>query len=381
MRYEIQRKSDLQTGATLVVKIPEDELDIKAMYTIQADSPGFILPFRYRSVDGNIEFVYQIGLHNKLEHLAGARRQKEYAELWLSLVSPLLECSDWFMKPYSFVLSAEFLYYNRNKKTINYVYVPTIRDSSDYRDLKEMAAEVSKMITAADPDMENKVLRAIMKDFDLKGFLQMLKGYTEEAPPAPLPSAAPLGLGQAPPAFAQSAFAPPACSPPGFAPPALTSPTLASPAYAPPTHAPPAARVPDYIAKGAAGKAPQDYCDDTQSILIPQSEARLRYCGCARLPAVIDVQIELGGIFSIGRYDVATCRPQSSFEFDKKTKAISRRHAVIERDQDGYTIVDLASSAGTFLNGQKLPPNTPCKLDHGSRVSFGNAGADYVWEQ
>jgi len=95
---------------------------------------------------------------------------------------------------------------------------------------------------------------------------------------------------------------------------------------------------------------------------------------------MIGIKIEEGEIFTIGRYDAAVGGRQSSFEFDRAAKAISRRHAVIERDAEGYKIIDLASSAGTFLNGQKLPPNTPSSLEQGCHVSFGNCGADYVWE-
>jgi len=60
---------------------------------------------------------------------------------------------------------------------------------------------------------------------------------------------------------------------------------------------------------------------------------------------------------------------------------VSRRHAALERNADIYSIIDLSSSAGTYINGHKLPPNTPFELVNGYRVSFGNCGADYVWEQ
>jgi pSer/pThr/pTyr-binding forkhead associated (FHA) protein len=84
---------------------------------------------------------------------------------------------------------------------------------------------------------------------------------------------------------------------------------------------------------------------------------------------------------SIGRFDSNIGKQQSIFEFERSTKAVSRRHAIVERYPGAYTLTDLASSAGTFFNGQKLLPNVPCDLTHGDRVSFGNAGADYVWEQ
>jgi len=64
MIYEIESKNDFLTGASLVVRIPEKELDKKALYTIQADKPGFILPFLHRRIDGQVELEYQIGQHS-----------------------------------------------------------------------------------------------------------------------------------------------------------------------------------------------------------------------------------------------------------------------------------------------------------------------------
>lgn len=87
-----------------------------------------------------------------------------------------------------------------------------------------------------------------------------------------------------------------------------------------------------------------------------------------------------GDVFTIGRFDVSVGRKQSNFEFDPKTKAVSRRHAAIERDgEGGYVIVDLSSRAGTFVNGERLVANVPKKLENGDKVSFGTGGADYIW--
>ena len=94
------------------------------------------------------------------------------------------------------------------------------------------------------------------------------------------------------------------------------------------------------------------------------------------------MSIEPGQNFTIGRFDVTVGHRQSDFEFDKRTKAVSRHHAAIERDISGrYSVVDLASSAGTFVNGERLSPNVPRILERGVRVSFGTGGADYIWEE
>jgi len=454
MIYEIQSKSDFLTGASLSVRIPEYELDAKALHTIAADKPDFILPFRHRRIDGQVEFVYQIGPNSKLQYLSGGRSPKEYAELWSGVLRPLLDCGDWFMKPYSFVLSAAYLYCDKNKKIVSYVYIPSVRDCSNYDALKEMAAEISKTITVADAELENKVLRAIMKEFSPKGFLQMLKSYMETSAPvvkphcppepwqtaagaesqarAPIPhvtvpeqSAHPQPFGCAALTQVESGTQKPAQSMPGdivismptervsekkiIIPPknkessgvkkekeagkpknpgglfsrkkagqGEEKPAVLSQPH--PVREPVVPAQDQFVPAPAPYAVAADISDDTQSFSEAAGGARFRLVGSVLLPPIIDVSTGEGEVFTVGRFDAATGKQQSSFEFDKKTKAVSRRHAVIERDSDGYSIVDLASSAGTFVNGQKLPPNTPFQLKNGSRVSFGNAGADYVWE-
>ena len=428
MRYEIFAKSDLLTGATLTVAISEGDFDKKALYTIEEDRPKFILPFSHRRIDGKVVFIYQIGSHSRLRYFAGSRSAQEYADLWSGVLNPLLNCGDWFMKPYSFVLSAEYLYYDKKSKAIKYVYVPSISNCSDNADLKEMAAEISKLISVTDAKLENMALRSIMKNFDPQDFLQMLNKYSAELsfcsneaadkPAGPDPGT--LAAEKAPSADADTlirayngpagdiiidipdkvtktkkrkrfeigngdrfltekqAYRRPGALRGLFGRDKETFPeTKFETAAAHSTFAEPSAAA----ATAGRGSDTDDSSDVTQSLYTGASGARLRCVGRASLPAIIDVQIEGKEFFSIGRYDSAVGKQQSSFEFDRRTKAVSRRHAVIERDAEGYSIIDLASNSGTFVNGHKLPPNTRCKLERGCSVSFGNSGADYVWEE
>ena len=444
MIYEILSKNNIVTGASLTVTIPEEDLDRKALYTIQEDKPEFLLPFRHRVIDGKIEFVYQIGAQCKLQHIAGDRNPKEYAELWSGVLSPLFDCADWFLRPYSFVLDINHLYCDKNKNSVSYVYIPSIRDCSDYNKLKEMAAHISRQITVTSPDLENRVLRTIMLDFNPKTFLQILKssavagdpaefippalqGHVYEQKALPMPNRASINKeeelipeadelrrkeresgfhgdiiidiptnrkpakkaekskknngavsgadkeqkkrGGAGSVFKKKAGKQrEAILDAGFA----SAPSAASASqheYEPLLPAPP-----DYV-------VPAGIADITQCTSYETGGAWLRLVGSASLPPTIDVAIAEGEVFTVGRYDTAAGRQQSNFEFNKNTKAVSRRHAAIERREDGYNIIDLSSSAGTFIDGEKLPPNTPCILQSGCRISFGNCGADYVWKQ
>lgn len=50
---------------------------------------------------------------------------------------------------------------------------------------------------------------------------------------------------------------------------------------------------------------------------------------------------------------------------------ISRVHAMIRRTKDGYQLIDLESSNGTWLENQRLVPKQPYPLESGNRIRFG----------
>ena len=52
------------------------------------------------------------------------------------------------------------------------------------------------------------------------------------------------------------------------------------------------------------------------------------------------------------------------------SEEISREHAKILWNSDGYSIVDMNSTNGTFLNGMMLRPNEPQRLKSGDRIGI-----------
>jgi len=429
MSCEIQYKNDFLTGSFLITEIPENELDQNALHTIQADYPDFILPFSYKSMDGKVEFVYKVGTLSKLQYFSGELNIKEYVALWQSLLEPLLECGDWFMNPCSFVLNTDYIYYDKNKKVARYVYIPSTCGCSGYDAFHDMAVELSKMMTVSDSTLENKVLRTIIKGFSPIEFLNMLKEYLSECASSPEIESDYAQLQEelnepdidelSPPTQDSGEDISIDINPDvkdvktelnkkdresgGYKMFSGRSKRKKVPQRNIVEKTPPQqeSSVPKQkattilleksesqvdlypIHKNLTEPIVKKYVeiiDITQSTSIMLGGTGLRYVGRASLPPTIKIPIAEGEMFTIGRFDSTIGKKQSCFEFDKKTKAVSRRHAVIERDANGYKIVDLSSSAGTFVNDRKLPPNTPYSLETGCRISFGNSGADYVWE-
>lgn len=432
MIYEIESKTDV-SGAMLIVRFPEKDLDVKALYTIQADQPAFLVPFRYRSIDGQAECTYTLGDLSKLQYRFGTRPPEEYIDFWEKILQPLLDCGDWFLKPLSFVLDPLQLYTDREGKNICYLYIPSKRDCVSFAELREMVVELSQKNSVTDTGLENRALRAIMQDFQPKTFLQMLR--------ASQPKMA---------AVRSAALTSPAQMPAAPAPTISEAPDRKPEAHA--LQAAPARSAEDdividlsgggaqevrgaekkhifghrgekkkaekpakksglfggkkdkkskEIVLGAAAEEIQQASPPKQApvsaapVWTPPAEESevtqldegpggvcLRLVGDPSLPREIPVNLAPGAVFTIGRFDVSVGRQQSDFEFDKKTKAVSRHHAVIERQSDGsYTVMDLSSAAGTFVDGIRMTPNVPQRLGRGSRIAFGTGGADYVWEE
>ncbi len=472
MIYEIQSKSDFSTGATLVVRIPEDDFDHQAFYTVERDWPSFLLPFRCHSVDGQVECTYHLGAATKLQYRFGSRSAKEYIEFWKQILLPLLECDDWFLQPYSFVLDPAYLYIDREAEHVLYVYIPTKKSCGGAKDLRDMVAALARQNPATEHELENMALRAIMEDFRPKEFLQMIKGFDRseagakkqsgylyehptaaempmysQSPVAPQPIYQPVQAVQPPAPQPVSSVPQPEYTPvprqsPGgpddiviefddkkkkdkktkkeksvkekkekpvkekkekpikekkgwnkkekgneillgaeyeemFAPKPAYMPqsaAVAAPAVSPVPFVPSAHSVPPVVQQA------EEY-DDVTQLEDMSAGARLRLVGAPTFPSSILVTVASGRPFTIGRFDVSVGHQQSDFEFDKKSRGVSRHHAVIERDGNGnYWLIDLSSTAGTFVGGKRLTPNVPEYLQSGCTVSFGTSGADYIWE-
>ena len=60
-------------------------------------------------------------------------------------------------------------------------------------------------------------------------------------------------------------------------------------------------------------------------------------------------------------------------------KNVSRRHAKLRFTGGSWSLIDLQSVNGTYLNGQKLIPNKTYLVSEGDRISFGAEQVE-VWD-
>jgi pSer/pThr/pTyr-binding forkhead associated (FHA) protein len=57
--------------------------------------------------------------------------------------------------------------------------------------------------------------------------------------------------------------------------------------------------------------------------------------------------------------------------FGGMEKGVSRKHAVIHRSGADYTVEDMNSTNGTYVNRKKVQPNTPQAIKPGDELRFG----------
>jgi S1-C subfamily serine protease len=96
----------------------------------------------------------------------------------------------------------------------------------------------------------------------------------------------------------------------------------------------------------------------------------LRVLSGARVGTVLSLA---GRSVSLGRH------PDSDLALDPETdRAVSARHAVLAFDGEVWTLRDLGSTNGTFLNGRPAIGEVP--LSYGDRITLGKGGPDILVE-
>jgi hypothetical protein len=76
---------------------------------------------------------------------------------------------------------------------------------------------------------------------------------------------------------------------------------------------------------------------------------------------------------TLGRYDhKAVHRPDVDLSrFGAAERGVSREHARLELHNGDLFIVDLGSTNGSFVRGEKMMPNEPYKVRHGEEIILG----------
>ena len=80
----------------------------------------------------------------------------------------------------------------------------------------------------------------------------------------------------------------------------------------------------------------------------------------------------------VGCADPSTFPDVDLTPFGGTNSGVSRRHATLRFNNGAWSIVDLNSTNGTFVDTNRIAPNTPTPLRDGARLRFGGVDATFV---
>jgi hypothetical protein len=163
---------------------------------------------------------------------------------------------------------------------------------------------------------------------------------------------------------------PPEALPPRQAP--LRPPFAAPPAPAAPALSPlDLAQGPRCPVCGRINKLGARFCGGCGTALSGRPPARLQVLGPKGVLWERPI-MENENPFTIGRRSISrNIFPHLDLTYSDPNAYISRRHAQILADGRGYSIEDLGSENGTFVNDMRLAPNRPHLLRNGDIVQIG----------
>ena len=119
--------------------------------------------------------------------------------------------------------------------------------------------------------------------------------------------------------------------------------------------------------------------DNVNDVFPASATLRLEIVGS---PMPIKVKFTKANL-TLGRRDPATgTLPDIDLApFAGYRMGVSRRHSEIRRNDEGFLeLLDLGSSNGTFLNGQRLPPHTPYRVQNRDKMAMGQIVMEVIYQ-
>lgn len=106
------------------------QTDQIALRVIRRDCPDFLLPIKVMEIDGELEIRYELLEGVRLSYFPKKMKKREFIDLFVRLLSPFKECSDWFLDYHNFLLDENYILVGKNGSGVKYVYLPAAEYAS-----------------------------------------------------------------------------------------------------------------------------------------------------------------------------------------------------------------------------------------------------------
>jgi hypothetical protein len=131
-KNKINMAQSLEGNYITVESMNEKGIDYTALRVIQNDLPEFLLKVRSRVINGKSEFIYTMGDGVAIKYSVHNMTKKEFIKLWMNLLTPFIEGSDWFLDYHYICIDPQYVFVDKDFK-VSYIYIP----DEDFRNTDE----------------------------------------------------------------------------------------------------------------------------------------------------------------------------------------------------------------------------------------------------
>ena len=397
--------SDVKKGKVYFNVRVEGEPDDIAVRTIHFSKPKFIPALMYTEYDGEQQFSYDMseGGYVSLNERAGKLTPQEFISIMKNITEAIYNCEDYLLNPCNLLLFETYIYYNPKTCDVRILYMPSYDEMNTHEEMNKQLFDMSRTLSGK-PTADNwkNVILSLWEMnestsvYEAKEFYTKLYAQYQFKGTPPITASAPPPIQQPAPVMPQQTASTPE--------PAKKFSLFGSKKKepAPPAPAPAKGGIFSKKTEPEPKKSGGLFGKKEKPFEPPKVEKKSFFSKPAAKPAVVplpvveepehteilDATLPLDGggvnavlyiiehgakttmipvnknIFSVGR------DPGQVDYCITDDKATSKVHIVLTHMNSGYFIMD-KSSNGTFVNGQKLTPNAPEPIDHGSTISMG----------
>ena len=102
----------------------DDQTDEIAIKILKQDCPDFLLPFKTISIDGNMEFRYELVDGVRMSYQPNKMSRREFVQQMVSMLLPFENCGDWMLDYHYFCLNPQYIFINGKEQAVHYIYLP-----------------------------------------------------------------------------------------------------------------------------------------------------------------------------------------------------------------------------------------------------------------
>lgn len=172
-------------GNFISIYIDKDEVDNIALKVIEYDRPNHILPFAVIYNKDEILVKYNFSNTEKLEMIDEDMSTKDFIEVLSKLCNLLCNCKYWFLESEKFLFDKKYVFYDNIDKQLQLIYIP-IKEIENSSGLKDLLLYIIEKINIVEGDklkihLLQEMVKPSFNPYKLQKVLQsQLKMSTEE---------------------------------------------------------------------------------------------------------------------------------------------------------------------------------------------------------